>query len=475
MSNARKVPAAVAAEATGRRTRRIPETAVGGGGAGDGERMVVDRPIEGLKPFENNARKHSRAQIKKIATSIEKFGFINPVLVDGRNRIVAGHGRVEAARLLGRDKVPTLSVEHLSDDALRAYVIADNRLAELAEWDKGILAIELQHLVKVDVDVDVALTGFDTPEIDILIGNDAEPDNDEPATPLPPKRPVSRTGDLWSVGRHLILCGDARSHTDLAALTGGTAVDLVVTDVPYNVKVSGHVSGKGRARHSEFAMASGEMSSKEFEAFLQAVIETASKVMTPASLAYLWIDWRHLPEMLAAGGSVFGPLHNLGVWVKTNAGMGSHYRSQHELCCIFKHGKGTHVNNVQLGAMGRYRSNVWIKPGANTFRRGRDRDLADHPTVKPTGLIADIILDSSNPKDVVLDHFLGSGSTLLACEKTGRVGRGLEIDPGYVDVALRRLALATGTSPTLVKTRQTFDEVAKERLGKDVGAEGARR
>lgn len=472
MSNARKRPI-VGAPKPVRGPQRpvqatVERTPVGG------EQSIRHRSIDDLKPFERNARKHSRAQIKKIAASIEKFGFINPVLVDGGNRIVAGHGRVEAARFLGRDTVPTLSVEHLSDDELRAYVIADNRLAELAEWDRGILAIELQHLVNVDVNVDVALTGFDTPEIDILIGNTDDAVDNEPDTPEPPNRPVSRSGDLWSVGRHLILCGDARSSADVKALTDGQPISLLVTDVPYNVKVSGHVSGKGRARHPEFAMASGEMSSVEFEAFLKSVLETGSQVMGPGALAYLWIDWRHLPEMLAAGNTTFGPLHNLGVWVKTNAGMGSHYRSQHELCCIFKHGKDTHVNNVQLGAMGRYRSNVWIKPGANSFRRGRDRDLADHPTVKPTGLIADIILDSSNPNDVVLDHFLGSGSTLLACEKTGRIGRGLEIDPRYVDVALRRLSLATGIGPTLVQTRQSFDEVAKERLGRGVGAEGDR-
>lgn len=471
MSNDRKITAAVATEQV--RGRRRPLRCKVSGAA-ERERTIVDRSIDHLKAFDRNARKHSRAQVKKIAASIEKFGFINPVLVDGRNRIVAGHGRVEAAKFLGRDKVPTLSVEHLSEDELRAYVIADNRLAELAEWDRGILAIELQHLVKIDVDVDVSLTGFDTPEIDILVGNTDECITDEPDTPEPPTHPISRSGDLWSVGRHLILCGDARNPTDLKALADGQPIALLVADVPYNVKVSGHVSGKGRSRHPEFAMASGEMSSVEFETFLKTVFETGSQVMAPGALAYLWIDWRHLPEMLAAGRTTFGPLHNLGVWVKTNAGMGSHYRSQHELCCIFKYGNAVHTNNVQLGAMGRYRSNVWIKPGANTFRRGRDRDLADHPTVKPTTLIADILLDSSKPNDVVLDHFLGSGSTLLACERTGRIGRGLEIDPRYVDVALRRLAQATGASPTLVQTRQTFDEVAKERLAKHAGAEGTR-
>jgi DNA modification methylase len=421
-------------------------------------------PIGDLKPYERNARKHSREQIRAIARSIEALGFLNPILADKNRRIIAGHGRVEAAKLLGHATVPTIPIEHLTDDQVRAYIIADNRLAERAGWDKDILKIELQQLVSVDVDLDVTLTGFETPDIDLILGaDDVAVADDEPDLPEPPANPVSRKGDLWIIGLHRLLCGDARSEVDVARVLGGRKARLVARDCPYNVPIKGNVSGLGKKKHDEFAMASGEMSSEEFIAFLSTSMNAFVPHLMAGALIYEFIDWRHIGDMLAAAKSIFGSMHNLGVWVKTNAGMGSHYRSQHELCCLFKHGDAPHVNNVQLGRFGRNRSNVWIRAGVNTFRRGRMEDLADHPTVKPTSLVADILLDSSNQNDVVLDTFAGSGTLLLAAERTGRVGCTIEIDPRFVDVALRRFAEATGVTPILDGTGKSIDEIARDR------------
>lgn len=431
----------------------------------DFELQIASQAITSLKPYERNARTHSKRQIKKIAHSIEKFGFNNPVLVNSDGRIIAGHGRVEAAKLLGLEKIPTIRIDHLTESQIRAYVLADNRLAELSGWDKEILRIELQHLVAVDTDIDVTITGFETPEVDLLLGaDDSAAEEDVSDAPDLPRHPVTRAGDLWIIGPHRILCGDARSNEDVRRLLGGRQIQLTVSDPPFNVRVAGHITGKGC--HREFAMASGEMTAKQFVEFLSIVTQRMVDVMVDGALAYLFIDWRHLPEMLASAGSVFGPMHNLCVWVKTNAGMGSHYRSQHELVCVFKNGKAPHINNVDLGRFGRYRSNVWIRPGANTFRKGRDQDLADHPTVKPTSLIADILLDSSRPHDIVLDSFLGSGTTLLACARTGRIGYGIEIDPCFCDVALRRLQEATALIPRLEETNETFEEAVLRRTAR---------
>jgi DNA modification methylase len=424
--------------------------------------------IESLKPYERNARTHSRNQLRSISRSIETLGFLNPILVDKDNRIIAGHGRTEAAKLLGHSSLPAIRIEHLTDDQIRAYIIADNRLAELAGWDKEILKIELQHLVRVDVDLDVTVTGFETPEIDLILGaDDAAAADQESTVPEPPKNPITRQGDLWLIGPHRLLCGDARSEADIARVLAGRRVRLVATDPPFNVKIHGHVSGLGKKKHAEFAMASGEMTKDEFVTFLGSSMTAFVPHLMPGALVYEFIDWRHIEDMLAAARPVFGGMHNLGVWVKTNAGMGSHYRSQHELCCIFKHGDTPHINNVELGRFGRYRSNVWIRAGANAFRRGRDKDLSDHPTVKPASLIGDIILDSSKPNDVVLDSFAGSGTTLLAAERTGRIGHGVELDPGYVDVALRRLSDATGKTAVLESTGLPFNDVARERATKN--------
>lgn len=384
--------------------------------------------------------------------------------------MIAGHGRVRAAKQLGMDTVPTVQLEHLSDEQVRAYVIADNRLAECAGWDRDLLAIELQELAEIDLAFDLEVTGFETPELDLLIGGGADDTETDPADDwrgLDPNVPtVSRLGDLWQIGPHRLLCANALDRASYARLLGGQKARLVFVDPPYNVRIEGHVSGLGRARHAEFAMASGEMSAAEFTVFLETALSHHGAHSTDGALHFVCMDWRHAGELLTASRSVYSACKNLCVWVKTNAGMGSLYRSQHELVYVFKVGTAPHINNVELGRHGRNRSNVWRYAGVNSFGAERDEALAMHPTVKPVRLVADAILDSSRRGDIVLDGFAGSGTTLLAAERTGRIGYGLEIDPRYVDAALRRLEEHAGLEAVQADTGQTFAEVAAERAPK---------
>jgi len=437
---------------------------------------VEQRPIDSLRPRRGNPRTHSAKQIRQIADSIRTFGFTNPLLVDVTGTVIAGHGRLRAAKQLGMATVPTIRLDHLSKEQVRALVIADNRLAELAGWDQDLLALELQGLAELDLDFDLEVIGFETPEVDLLIGHAAKGQEADPADEVPamdPEAPtVSRLGDLWAIGPHRLLCGDALDESAYARLLRDRRARTVFIDPPYNVPIEGHVSGLGRRHHGEFAMASGEMSEAEFVGFLEKALGHHVAHSVDGAIHFVCMDWRHLGELLAAGRSLYSEFKNLCVWEKTNAGMGSLYRSQHEFVAVFKVGTAPHVNNVELGRYGRYRTNVWRYAGANSFGPERDKDLAMHPTVKPVRLVADAILDCSRRGDLVLDGFAGSGTTLLAAERSGRVGHGLEIDPHYVDVALRRMAEHAGLEPVHVESGKSFDEIAAERAAADRPAEG---
>ena len=429
-------------------------------------------PPAALHPYGGNARTHSKKQIREIARSIERFGFTNPVLIDDRGQIIAGHGRVEAATLLGMAEVPVLRLSHLSEAEQRAYVIADNRLAEKAGWSRETLAIELQGLI--DLDFEVELTGFETGEIDLILEEGAEAGGDPPAPEdevpdLAEARPVSRAGDLWALGAHRLLCGNALEADSYGRVLGhGQApgrelAEIVLTDPPYNVPIHGHVCGSGQVRHREFAFASGEMSEAAFTGFLETVFVHMARHSVDGALHFVCMDWRHMVEALTAGRSAYSELKNLVVWNKTNGGMGSLYRSKHELIFVWKSGSGPHINNVELGRFGRNRTNVWDYPGVNTFRRGRMEELALHPTVKPVALVADAIKDGSRRNGIVLDPFCGSGTVLIAAERTGRRARAIEIDPAYVDVAVRRWQAYAGKAATLDATGRTFEEVEDSR------------
>jgi DNA modification methylase len=415
-----------------------------------------------LTPYSGNARIHSKHQIRQIAASIKEFGFTNPVLTNVDNTIVAGHGRVEAAKLLGMKEVPTIRLEGLNEDQIRAYILADNRLAEKAGWDPAILSIELQHLMTLDTSFDVTITGFEIPEIDLIL-QELRPEKDaadevreeEFSGPA-----VSRPGDLWQLGKHRVLCGNALEERAFRLLMGSSRAAAVFVDPPYNVKIDGHVCGNGATHHREFAMASGEMSEAEFVAFLSTSLRLLARHSELGSVHYVCIDWRHMKELLAAGGQVYDSLLNLCVWVKDKGALGSLYRSRHELVFVFRHGKEQHRNNIQLGRYGRNRTNVWEYPGVNTLSKQGDEGnlLALHPTVKPVALVADAILDCSSRGDMVLDAFLGSGTTLMAAERVGRVCRGIELDPLYVDTAIRRWQRYTGESALHAETGETFND-----------------
>jgi DNA modification methylase len=421
------------------------------------------QPIETLTPAPRNARTHPESQLTRLMSAMREFGFTNPILVDEAGDVLAGHGRLEAARRLSMARVPTLLISGLTPAQRRAYVLADNRLAELAGWDRKALAVELTELVDLGFEID--LTGFGMAEVDVLV-LDAEPGDDvEPPLPETQAGPaVSLPGNLWLLGaNHRLLCGSALESASYRALLERETAQMVFTDPPYNVPVAGHVSGLGKVQHREFAMASGEMSPAEFTRFLEQVFELLSRNSERASTHYICMDWRHSLELLnAALGRYL--TRNVCVWSKDNAGMGSLYRSQHEFVWVFQNGQGRAINNVQLGASGRYRTNVWRYPGMSSMRPGRDQHLAMHPTVKPVAMVADAILDCSDRRGIVLDPFSGSGTTILASERTGRRGFAIEIDPAYVDLAIRRWQDLSGDSAVLAGDGRTFAEVAAERL-----------
>jgi len=426
-----------------------------------------------LRPYPNNARTHSKKQVRQIANSIARFGFCNPVLIDDAKQIVAGHGRAEAAKLLGIDAVPTCRLSHLSEADKRAYILADNKLAEKAGWDKQLLAIELQCLI--DLDVEIELTGFEMPEIDIILEDAREADGassgPEDSVPQHSSGPaVTRTGDLWLLGNHRLLCADARDEAAYDRLLEGAKAEFVFTDPPYNVAIDGNVCGLGRIRHREFAMGCGEMSEPEFTTFLQTIFDRLTEHTIDGSIHQICMDWRHMWEMLAAGRQVYSELKNLCIWNKTNAGMGSFYRSKHELVFVWKSGSAGHVNNFELGQHGRNRTNVWDYAGVNTMRAGRLEELAMHPTVKPIALVADAIKDCSRRGGLVLDPFCGSGTILIAAERTGRKARALEVDSTYVDVGVRRWQSYTGKTAVLAASGETFETIEEQRAAKPAAA-----
>lgn len=424
---------------------------------------VVYRSTTSLTPYEANPRTHSRKQIHQIADSLRKFGWTNPILINRDGNIIAGHGRLEAAKLLGMAEVPTICLSGLTPNEQRAYLIADNRIAENAGWDKQLLAVEFNALS--DLGFDLELTGFDTIEIDGILGFGTEvEEGEELELPAEDQPPVSRLDDLWINGDHRMLCGDGRFQQSHERVLGAERAQMIFTDPPYNVAIAGNISGLGKVVHREFAMGSGEMSSGEFALdLLRPAFRRIAAFSSPGAIAFVCIDWRHIRELLDAADGVFHELKNLITWVKTNAGMGTFYRSQHELIFAFKTSPGEHINNFGLGEKGRHRSNVWTYPGVNTFRRGRMEELASHPTVKPLKMVADAILDCSKPNGIILDPFLGSGTTVVAAASVGRRGAGIELDPHYVDLCIRRLERQTG-EPTRLESGESFAEIREIRL-----------
>jgi DNA modification methylase len=409
-------------------------------------------PLGSLKPDPRNPRTHSKNQVQQIADSIGNSGYFNPILVEEDSVIICGHGRYRAAQLQGRETVPVIRLGGLTAAAKRALRIADNKIATNAGWDVELLRVELEEIQAEGLNLE--LTGFAMGEIDTILAE--SPDPDDETIPAVPDEPVTRPGDIWICGPHRIGSGDLLDGSSLAALMAGERADAVVSDPPYNVTINGFANAKGR--HREFQMASGELSPEEFIEFIRKFILVLIGFSRDGAVHFLFMDWRHIQELIAVARALYGAFLNLCVWNKSNAGMGSLYRSKHELIAVFRVGDTPHFNAVELGRHGRNRTNVFDYASVNSFVGSRREDLALHPTVKPTALVADVIQDVTRRGDIVLDGFLGSGTLLLACELTGRRARGLEIEPAYVDVALERWIAMTGQQPILEATGETYEQ-----------------
>lgn len=417
------------------------------------ERISLDR----LKFFENRVRIHPALQVTRIGQSLERFGCVTPIIIDKGNTIICGEARVVAARKIGWMSLPAIRVEHLSDAEVRAYRLADNRLSQDANWDQVQLKTEFLEIETLGLEL--VFTGFEAPEIDLTLGvppssqEDGDIEQHANAGPV-----VSRVGDLFEIGPHRILCGDALLAESYERLLDGKLAAMTFTDPPYNVRIQGHVSGS--RRHSEFAQASGEMSESEFASFLATFLQHVHQVMTPGAVFMGCMDWRSNHRFVDQIEKAGFQLVNICVWTKSNPGMGSLYRSQHEFVNVARVPGGKPINNVQLGKYGRNRSNVWAYPGASSFGSQARKDLSNHPTPKPVALVMDAILDVTRRGDLVLDPFGGGGTTLIAAHKTGRVARLIELDPRFVDLTIRRAEKVLGLSAICARTGRTFEQLA---------------
>ncbi len=423
-----------------------------------------------LREYSENPKIHEEKQIQQIAKSINKFGFTNPILVDEKSEIIAGHGRLLAAQLLKLETIPIIRLTHLSEPEKRAYRIADNRLAENGQWNVELLKLEFSEIEKLALNLEdelnLDITGFDFKEIDVLLAKDKPNEKaDDKLNSVPyvaENEIVSQHGDVWLLGKHKVICGDALKEETYQRLFHDVHANMVFIDPPYNVKIQGHVCGAGQTKHKEFAFASGEMDEAEFTSFLKTTMKNISKYSAEASVHYICLDWRHIYELLSASRDVYAKMLNMIVWCKKNGGMGSFYRSQHELIFVFQNGKGSHVNNVELGKHGRYRTNVWHYAGVNSFG-SEQKNLKMHPTVKPVELVRDAILDASKRGNIVLDAFLGSGTTLIAAEKTGRICYGIEYEPLYIDTIIRRYYELTGVWAVRKDDGKPYNKLLKEK------------
>ena len=420
--------------------------------------------IDRLRPSGRNLRVHSPRKHAALRRAIVSFKFFTPLVIDPAGNLLAGHARLAVALDLGLREVPVIVVSHLTDLEKRLYELADNRIPELSSWDMPILKLEIGELSLPNLGLDLSLTGFDTPAIDRILNtvSEAKLDADDRIPELD-VRATSKFGDLWLLDLHRVYCGSALEQTSYNALLAGERAQMVLSDPPYNVEISGHARSS-KTSHREFVQAAGEMSEQEFTAFLRCFLQRLKVVTDEGAIIYVFMDHAHSLELQAAAYPIFGKQKNLCVWVKDTAGMGSFYRSQHELVYIFKNGNVPHINNFNLGEKGRYRTNVWNYPGVNTSPERR-ASLAMHPTVKPCSMFVDAILDCSNRGGIILDCFGGSGVTVIAAERTGRTARVIELDPLYVDLTVRRWQLATGGTAIHAESGATYDQLVSNRTG----------
>ncbi len=432
---------------------------------------IVMMSVAVLNPGNRRLRRRNAKALRKLRASIQWFRIVRPILIDQGNNIIDGYGIVDAAKKLGFHEVPTLMIEHLSAAEIKALRIALNRLQEEGEWDREVLRDELIQIVELDEDFDLGVVGFEPAELDVILedGRPTDPHQPDPADDISSHadgQAVSVRGDLFVLGDHRLLCGDACELDDVLKALGGLTADLVFTDHPYNLP-SRTISGLGSTKHADFVMAAGEMSPQQFDEFLSVTLQHLKAATKEGAVIFCYIDWRSVQDMLRTSRELGLTLLNIYVWTKQNGGMGSFYRSKNELVVVFRNGDKAHMNNIELGRHGRYRTNHWEYPGFNTFSPERESMLAAHPTIKPFALVADAIQDASRRGEVVLDVFAGSGTTMIAAEGTGRRACCVELDPSYVDTAIRRFEDQIGIAAIHEPTGFTFDQLAEQRRQQD--------
>jgi DNA methylase len=417
-------------------------------------------PVADCKPLGRITRKHSPQQVSKLAASLKQFGFAYPILIDVNGRVVAGWGLVLAARKLGLLEIPAVQLSDLSEAKLRSLRLALNRLGEDSTWDREALTLEFSEILELG-SVGLEFTGFETGEIDFILDGNGTDQEDELPKVENHAPPVSRADDQWTLSQHSLLCGNALIAENYDRLLADDKVQMMFADPPYNVPIEGHVSGLGKFKHKDFAMGSGELCPAEFVKFLRTSLGHAADHSTSGAVHFICMDWRHGREVNAAADPIYDQQLNLCVWKKTNAGMGSLYRSGHELVFVFKVGKAPHINNVALGRHGRNRTNVWDYVSQNALNGTSRSKLSLHPTVKPVALVADAIRDCSTRGGLILDPFGGAGTTLIAAERTGRRARVIELDPLFVDVTIERWQRLTGGTAIHAGTGRCFADIFK--------------
>ena len=429
--------------------------------------------IEYVSPYDVQVprralKKHGQAHIKKLAAGMDRSGNNVPLLVDEHLGLVSGYARLEAAKLLGLAQVPVIRIAHLSEEQLQLFRIFENKIAQESQFDEEALNLTFSELRLIDPELELTDSGFSIGEIDAIAGRErtkALNDLDDVTEPDADYVPVSREGDLWQCGPHRIRCGDSSDPAVIEELVDGAPIQQIVVDPPYNLPTKAFSKS---GLHGNFAQGAGEMNNEAFVRFLQRFLLAAQPHLADGALIYAFMDWKHILELILAARGLQLEYKQLLVWAKASPGMGAFYRSSHELVGVFKYGRGPHRNNIQLGVYGRNRSNVLSYPGV-MGSGGRKKAVAMHPSVKNVALIADLILDASAPGEAILDSFGGSGTTLIAAHKVGRIAYLCELSPAFVDTAVRRFE-ALGEGPAIMShTGQTFAQVAAERSSSEEG------
>jgi DNA modification methylase len=425
------------------------------------ELVITRRAIAELRLPKRRVRRITPEHLASAVHAIKNFGFVSPITIRG-DVIVDGATRLEASKELGLVEIPCIDISHLSEPKARMLAISLNRLGETGTWDMPELKLELAEL---EIEgLDLTLSSFSAPELDIILADEIGPENEaEEVIPEPPLNPVSRIGDLWQLGDNRVLCANSLEAVSYERLMNGALAAAVLTDPPYNVKIAGNVSGLGKKQHGEFQMGSGELTAAEFHDFLKIAHKHCADCIHPGAVVFSFMDWRSIDLLIAAGREAGLKLINIAVWYKGSGSMGAFLRSAHELVGVFCKGDKPRLNNVELGKHGRDRTNVWVYPGANKPGSSAAEVLKDHPTPKNVEMCADALRDVTVKGEIVLDPFLGSGSSLIAAQKTGRVCHGIELDGRYVDVCIRRWEAMTGEQTVHAETGLTFREVAAQR------------